>query len=48
LFTSEDSANLLQYRLFDVAPLPQIIERKADGSRRTQRRAETIAAPKMS
>jgi hypothetical protein len=27
LFTSEDSANLLQYRLFDVAPLPRIIEK---------------------
>jgi hypothetical protein len=28
LFTSEDSANLLQYRLFDVAP-PLRINRKA-------------------
>jgi hypothetical protein len=27
LFTSEDSANLLQYRLFDVAPPPQIIQK---------------------
>jgi hypothetical protein len=31
MFTSKDIANLLQYRLFDFAPLPRIIERsKAD------------------